>query len=79
MHSSKYPPGERLYPYNTEFPPDYSKYPHTKETMEDIKKISAAQAILRRAHRKFHCDLDCVRRQLKGISIFRFSVLVLAH
>ena len=63
-----YPPGEKLHSYVVDYPPSgYKFYPKTQETIEEIKQISAAQLVLRRAHRKFHCDIGCTMRQLKGI------------
>ena len=66
----KYPPGEKLHSYMVdEYPPGYRFYPKTQETIEEIKQISEAQLVLRRAHRKFHCEIGCTMRQLRGISI----------
>ena len=48
-----------------DYPDDYLSYPYTKETEDEVQRITKAQSILRHAHRRFHCAINCISRQLQ--------------
>ena len=49
-----------------EKPEGYNAYPRTPKTTEELQKLSNAFSTLRRYHRKFHCDQNCILRQYQG-------------